>query len=60
MKKKFLIILSLFFIHSSYGKDEINAVQEVLQSGAVNYWTGKISKSFENEFANFYFKEMRL
>ncbi len=36
-----------------YSKDEINAVEEVLKSGAVNYWTGKISKSFENEFANF-------
>ena len=36
-----------------YSKDEINAVQEVLKSGAVNYWTGEISKSFENEFADF-------
>ena len=34
-----------------YGKDEIMAVQDVLKSGAVNYWTGDITKSFEKEFA---------
>ncbi len=36
-----------------YSEDEISAVQEVLKSGAVNYWTGEISKNFEKNFANF-------
>ena len=35
-----------------YAKDEISAVQDVLQSGAVNYWTGDVTKSFEKEFAD--------
>ena len=34
-----------------YAKDEISAVQEVLKSGDVNYWTGHITKSFEKEYA---------
>ena len=36
-----------------YEKDEIDAVNKVLQSGLVNYWTGNLSKKFEKEFANF-------
>ena len=37
----------------NYSKDEIDAVNKVLQSGCVNYWTGNISKKFEKEFADF-------
>ena len=36
-----------------YEKDELDAVYKVLQSGKVNYWTGKTSKEFEKEFAKF-------
>ncbi len=36
-----------------YEKDELDAVYKVLQSGKVNYWTGKISKAFEREFSEF-------
>ena len=35
-----------------YTNDEINAVSEVLQSGQVNYWTGKQCRDFESEFAD--------
>ncbi len=35
-----------------YARDEISSVQDVLQSGAVNYWTGDVTKSFEKEFAD--------
>ena len=31
--------------------DEIEAVTKVLQSGAVNYWTGEICRQFERAFA---------
>jgi dTDP-4-amino-4,6-dideoxygalactose transaminase len=34
-----------------YEQDEIAAVQKVLQSGKVNYWTGDECTSFEKEFA---------
>ena len=37
-----------------YAKEEIIAVEKVLQSGAVNYWTGDITKSFENEYADLF------
>ena len=36
-----------------YSEDEISAVQKVLKSGAVNYWTGEISKTFEKNFSSF-------
>jgi len=34
-----------------YEQDETDAVQKVLQSGKVNYWTGEECKEFEKEFA---------
>jgi len=36
-----------------FEEDEMIAVQNVLQSGKVNYWTGEEGKNFENEFAQF-------
>lgn len=36
-----------------YEKDEITAVQNVLSSGKVNYWTGQECKLFEKEFASY-------
>lgn len=35
-----------------YSKQEIDAVNRVLQSGKVNYWTGNEVKNFEIEFAD--------
>jgi len=37
----------------SYTKEEANAVQNVLLSNSVNYWTGKEGREFEKEFAKF-------
>lgn len=37
-----------------YGDDEIDSVVSVLKSGKVNYWTGDITKKFENEFAQYH------
>ena len=34
-----------------FDADEINAVQAVLRSGKVNYWTGHECRLFEREFA---------
>ena len=34
-----------------FEQDSLEAVQEVLQSGKVNYWTGPHGKAFESEFA---------
>ncbi|GAB4268942.1 MAG: DegT/DnrJ/EryC1/StrS aminotransferase family protein [Candidatus Rifleibacteriota bacterium] len=34
-----------------FDKDEILAVQKVLESGKVNYWTGEECRNFEKEFA---------
>ncbi len=34
-----------------FEEDEIEAVADVLRSGKVNYWTGKIGRKFEEEFA---------
>lgn len=34
-----------------YAGDEIEAVQKVLFSGQVNYWTGEEARAFEHEFA---------
>ena len=36
-----------------FEQDEIDAVNDVLRSGKVNYWTGEEGKKFENEFAEF-------
>lgn len=36
-----------------YGPDEIAAVEAVLQSGKVNYWTGEEGRQFEREFAEY-------
>jgi len=37
----------------SYTKEEANAVQNVLLSNSVNYWTGMEGREFEKEFAKF-------
>ncbi len=37
-----------------FSQDEIEAVQAVLQSGKVNYWTGQESRNFEAEFARYF------
>lgn len=36
-----------------FAPDEIEAVQKILVSGKVNYWTGNEGKYFEKEFADF-------
>lgn len=36
-----------------FGQDEIDAVDRVLASGRVNYWTGEECRRFEEEFAAF-------
>lgn len=36
----------------AYTQEEIDAVQKVLLSNKVNYWTGKECRKFEKEFAN--------
>ncbi|WP_135229235.1 DegT/DnrJ/EryC1/StrS family aminotransferase [Deinococcus fonticola] len=33
--------------------DEIQAVNDVLQSGKVNYWTGNVCREFEREYADY-------
>lgn len=37
----------------SFSAAEIEAVQDVLKSGCVNYWTGQVGRNFEKEFATF-------
>jgi len=37
-----------------HAPDEIEAVQRVLASGLVNYWTGNETRSFEEEFASYH------
>lgn len=37
-----------------HASDEIEAVQRVLTSGRVNYWTGDETRSFEQEFASYH------
>jgi len=34
-----------------YDKDEVDIVMRVIESGQVNYWTGDVSRQFENEFS---------
>jgi hypothetical protein len=36
-----------------FAEDEIEAVQRVLRSGKVNYWTGEECRDFEKEFADY-------
>lgn len=36
-----------------YADDEVAAVERVLRSGKVNYWTGEEGRLFEKEFADF-------
>jgi dTDP-4-amino-4,6-dideoxygalactose transaminase len=36
-----------------YSEEEISAVNKVLKSNKVNYWTGTEGRKFESEFANF-------
>jgi dTDP-4-amino-4,6-dideoxygalactose transaminase len=35
-----------------YAPDEVERVRDVLESGKVNYWTGKEGRAFESEFAS--------
>jgi dTDP-4-amino-4,6-dideoxygalactose transaminase len=35
----------------AYSEEEIDAVQQVLRSGKVNYWTGEEGREFEREYA---------
>lgn len=37
----------------SYSEEELNAVNKVLLSGKVNYWTGSEGREFEREFAQY-------
>lgn len=37
-----------------FEEDECCAVQNVLKSGKVNYWTGNECREFENEFAQYH------
>lgn len=37
-----------------FEEDEIQSVVSVLRSGKVNYWTGDLTKKFENEFAKYH------
>ncbi len=41
----------LFSKWPTYDEDEIEAVNEVLRSGKVNYWTGEQARLFEQEYA---------
>ena len=42
-----------FSLWPHFAQDEINAVDNVLKSGKVNYWTGEEGRLFEKEFAAF-------
>ena len=37
----------------SLSEDEVEAVNVVLRSGKLNYWTGEEVRQFENDFASF-------
>ena len=45
---------SAFPVWPTYAQDEVNAVQKVLQSGRVNYWTGDLGQKFEKQFATYF------
>ncbi len=42
----------MFSTWPSYSEEECSAVQDVLRSNKVNYWTGDICRQFEQEFAD--------
>ena len=42
---------NLFSSWPSYTEEEANAIQNILLSNKVNYWTGNECRTFENEFA---------
>ena len=37
-----------------FSDEEVSAVSDVLRSGLVNKWSGKVTNSFEKEFANYF------
>ena len=37
-----------------FDADEVEAAASVLRSGKVNYWTGKVGREFEREFAEYF------
>lgn len=37
-----------------FADDEVAAVQDVLRSGKVNYWTGQIGRDFERDYAEYF------
>ena len=43
----------VFPVWPVYSEDEVQAVNKVLRSGAVNYWTGEEGRHFEEEYAAF-------
>lgn len=45
---------SIFPAWPNYEEDEVQVVNNVLQSGRVNYWTGNIGKTFEEKFAEYF------
>lgn len=47
-------VSSEFPVWPSYAQDELDAVQNVLQSGRVNYWTGDLGGKFEQQFATYF------
>lgn len=48
------VVNSEFPVWPSYAQDELDAVQKVLQSGRVNYWTGDLGEKFEQQFAAYF------
>ena len=60
VKKKLAIdggereVKSIFPSWPKYHQDEVSAVQDVLKSGKVNYWTGNLGKTFEKKFAEYF------
>lgn len=46
-------MMEQFPVWPSYAEDEIAAVEAVLRSGKVNYWSGDQGTSFEREFAEY-------
>ena len=45
------MIINQFSSWPSFTKEEVNAVQKVLLSNKVNYWTGEECRKFEKEFS---------
>jgi len=46
-------VITPFPAWPAYAEDEITAVEAVLRSGKVNYWSGDQGTSFEREFADY-------